>query len=73
MKQGLLLIDGSKVNSGISEEVVRYDPDKITIRRKSLTVVCMTCKVVTTNLYVKASEGTQGSLPFDVTSLLHGF
>lgn len=33
VKQGLLLIDLSKVNCGVSEEVVLYDPDEITARR----------------------------------------
>lgn len=33
VKQGLLLIDVSKGNSGVSEEVMWYDPDEITARR----------------------------------------
>jgi len=73
VNQGLLLIDVSKVKSGISEEVVGYDTNEITARRQSLTVVGTTCKAITTNVYVKASEDLQGSLPFDVTSVLHGF
>lgn len=58
MKQGLFLINLSKVNCGVSEEVVLYDP-RNNSQKVEPAVVCTTCKTITRNLYVKASEDIQ--------------